>query len=133
MDRIIQPKPSTRSSKSPLTSTTGTAGPLDETANQTMGRGIACAKCNHVYPLDVQRCTQCRGHLFVTCHEYGEVNARNQSRCNRCERRLHKNSKSKEKALETKPVNLLYLGIALAALFLGGFILIRVTGLRLFN
>jgi hypothetical protein len=35
--------------------------------------------------------------------------------------------------LDTKPVNLLYFGIALAALLLGGFILIRVIGLRLLN
>lgn len=133
LDRVIQSKPSARFSQSRQTSGTGTVDSLEETANQTMGPGIACAKCSHVNPLDLQRCTQCRGHLFVTCHECGEVNARNQSRCNRCERRLHKNSKAKEKVLDTKPVNLLYFGIAIASLLLGGFILIRVIGLRLLN
>jgi hypothetical protein len=94
-----------------------------------------CAKCTHPNPPGLQRCEQCRGHLFVVCRDCGSTNARSEPRCLQCNRRLHRSINERLDPLGAKAVSMkwAYAVLAIVLLSLAGFILIRFSGLRIFE
>jgi hypothetical protein len=48
------------------------------------GRGVLCAKCDHLNPRGLEVCETCNSALFETCKRCGKSKARNSSRCLSC-------------------------------------------------
>ena len=96
---------------------------------------IVCAKCTHTNPPGVQRCEQCRGHLFVVCRDCKSTNARSEPRCLKCNRRLHRSINERLDPLGAKAVSMkwFYAMAAILLLALAGFILVQFSGLRIFE
>lgn len=96
---------------------------------------VVCAKCTHPNPPGLQRCEQCRGHLFVVCRDCGSTNARSEPRCLKCNRRLHRSINERLDPLGAKAVSMkwVYAMGAVLLLALAWFILVQFSGLRIFN
>ena len=94
-----------------------------------------CAKCTHPNPPGLQRCEQCRGHLFVVCRDCGTTNARTEPRCVQCNRRLHRSINERLDPLGAKAVSMkwIYAMGAVLLLALAWFILAQFSGLRIFE
>lgn len=96
------------------------------------GKGVLCAKCDHLNPAGIELCEHCNGHLYIVCRDCGHTNARVLPKCEKCNRRLHRSFKDRMRGgNESKPVNLLYVGIAAAAVLVVLVILVKMSGLRL--
>lgn len=96
---------------------------------------VVCAKCTHPNPPGLQRCEQCRGHLFVVCRDCNTTNARSEPRCLKCNRRLHRSINERLDPLGAKAVSMkwFYAMVAILLLALAGFILVHFSGLRIFE
>ncbi len=96
------------------------------------GPGVLCVKCEHLNPHGVDLCESCGAHLFVFCAKCDERNARVYSRCQRCQRKLHRTVQERWKdGAEPKPVNLLYFAFALLGLLLLFGLAVWLSGVRL--
>lgn len=105
--------------------------PADSEAGPA-GPGVLCVKCEHLNPPGVDKCINCEAHLFVFCTHCNHRNARVHSRCERCNRKLHRTVQERWKdGAEPKPVNLLYFAAALVGLILLGALAVWVSGVRL--
>lgn len=51
------------------------------------GRGVLCAKCEHLNPLGLEACETCHSPLFATCPQCGHSNPRVLDHCVECKRR----------------------------------------------
>ena len=60
------------------------------TAKDPAGKGVLCAKCEHLNPRGNSDCRKCGAHLYVSCVDCGHRNERLRSRCLSCGRRLHR-------------------------------------------
>ena len=96
---------------------------------------VVCAKCTHLNPAGLQRCEQCRGHLFVVCRDCETTNARSEPRCLKCNRRLHRSINERLDPLGAKNVSMkwVYVMAAVLLLSLAGFILVQFSGFRIFE
>ena len=96
---------------------------------------VVCAKCTHLNPAGLQRCEQCRGHLFVVCRDCATTNARSEPRCLKCNRRLHRSINERLDPLGAKNVSMkwVYVMAAVLLLSLAGFILVQFSGFRIFE
>lgn len=94
-----------------------------------------CAKCTHPNPPGLQRCEQCRGHLFIVCRDCGSTNARTEPRCSKCNRRLHRSINERLDPLGAKAVSMkwVYAMGAVLLLALAWFVLVQFSGLRIFE
>lgn len=94
---------------------------------------VVCAKCTHPNPAGLQRCEQCRGHLFVVCRDCGTTNARSEPRCSKCNRRLHRSINERLDPLGAKNISMkwIYAMAAILLLALAGFILVQFSGFRI--
>lgn len=64
---------------------------LEQTSDPSRkGRGVLCAKCEHLNAPGRGTCSRCGGHLYVSCHDCGARNERIRSRCTSCGRRMHR-------------------------------------------
>jgi hypothetical protein len=124
-DRLLGVSPSQIQGKAPAASSTDAVGEA--------GKGILCAKCDHLNPLNVNRCEVCHGHLYIVCRDCNHTNARILQRCTRCDRRLHRSLHDRDRAGEARPLNLIYAIVALVAFVIAGIILVKMSGLRLFK
>lgn len=57
---------------------------------KTGGKGVLCAKCNHLNKPGSTKCSVCESHLHIKCNDCGHRNERVYTRCQSCGRRLHK-------------------------------------------
>ena len=106
------------------------AGTGDEILNIS-GRGILCAKCEHLNPAGLEKCETCQAHLFVFCTYCGTRNGRVLTRCTKCRRRLKAGLGRKLRDTDRKPVNLVYIAIGLVVVVAAAAAAIRATGARL--
>ncbi len=105
---------------------------LENAASPESERGILCARCEHLNPLDKDRCESCKAHLYVMCHRCGEKNPRVHSRCKSCRRRLHLGLSERIGAKKSSgPINLLYLAGAVVLVVAGVIAVIKYAGVRL--
>ena len=51
---------------------------------------IACARCEHENPRDLNECARCGADLWTTCRRCGERNPRVSGECSKCRHRLHR-------------------------------------------
>lgn len=108
------------------------AGPLPGPEAVSLGRrGVLCVKCEHLNETDAERCSQCTSHLYVFCQRCGAKNPRVNSRCEKCQRRLHRSVKDRVKGNDGRSVNLLYVGLTLIGILLAIVVLILVSGFQL--
>jgi len=54
------------------------------------GRGILCAKCEHLNPSDLKECEYCEAELHMNCPACNAVNARVLTQCVECKSPLHR-------------------------------------------
>ncbi len=102
-------------------------------AKITNGKGLVCAKCNHVNPTGIDRCEACQGHLYIVCRKCKHTNPRMLQRCAHCDHRLHRTSKENGGGSPSKPLNIVFAGIALVAFTIAATILVKMSGLRIFK
>ena len=62
--------------------------PLEPTQVRPAGRGVLCAKCDHLNPRGLDACETCGAELFETCKRCGAAKPRNSSRCPSCAERV---------------------------------------------
>lgn len=109
--------------------------PVTEEAIQKAGDGksIACAKCGHSNPPRIDRCEECMGHLYIVCRKCKNTNPRVLQRCVHCDHRLHRTSSEGRKSggSPSRPMNLVFAGVALVSFLAAAVILIKMSGLRL--
>lgn len=55
-----------------------------------MGKGTLCCKCEHLNPIDLERCERCGEGLHVDCPKCQKRNARVLMHCTSCRGRLHR-------------------------------------------
>ena len=104
----------------------------DDAAIQNIsGRGILCAKCEHLNPVGLEKCETCQAHLFVFCTYCGTRNGRVLTRCTKCRRRLKAGLGRKLRDTDRKPVNLIYIAIGLVVLVAAAAAVIKAAGARL--
>lgn len=53
------------------------------------GRGVLCAKCEHLNAWGLNECKRCGTHLYISCMDCGQRNERVRTRCTNCHRGLH--------------------------------------------
>lgn len=113
----------------------GNPGEAGHARVPSSGGPTICAKCTHSNPPGLQRCEQCRGHLFVVCRDCGTTNPRTEPRCLKCNRRLHRSINERLDPLGAKAVSMKWIyamgGVLLLAL--AWFILVQFSGLRIFE
>ena len=109
--------------------------PVTEEAIQKAGDGktIACAKCGHLNPPRIDRCEACMGHLYIVCRKCKNTNPRVLQRCVHCDHRLHRTSSEGRKSggSPSRPLNLVFAGVALLSFIVAAVLLIKMSGLRL--
>ena len=106
--------------------------PTSPPAGPQNGKGVLCVKCEHLNPSGLEKCGTCGAHLFVFCTRCGHVNARVHSRCQQCRRKLHRTARERWKGgEEPQPVNLFYVGLALAGILLLAGLIVWLADLRL--
>jgi ribosomal protein L40E len=102
------------------------------TDRRQQGRGVLCAKCEHLNPLDVERCEYCQGHLFVVCKDCEHKNPRVLAKCGKCGRSLHRTLGDRVKqGSGGRPTNLVYAAITVIALLAAIFAIVQNAGVRL--
>ena len=134
LHRKIQDKTSHHETSRPQEKSSGSSDP-SHGPSLISTEPVVCAKCTHPNPSGLQRCEQCRGHLFVVCRDCDTTNARSEPRCLKCNRRLHRSINERLDPLGAKNVSMkwVYVMAAVLLLSLAGFILVQFSGFRIFE
>jgi hypothetical protein len=95
-------------------------------------RGLLCAICEHLNPLELDKCESCHAHLYIYCGRCNTKNQRVHSRCVKCNRRLHRSVGDWVKASsEPSSVNFAVLGLVLLGILAAIFALLRYARIKL--
>jgi len=95
-------------------------------------RGALCVKCEHLNPGTIEACEVCGAHLYVKCLQCGAKNRRVNTRCETCQRRLHKGrSRGSDRSSGRAGMNLWVVGMIVGGILFTMFLLFLISGLKL--
>ena len=111
----------------------GGGGAAPELSPSPSGRGVLCAKCEHLNPEGLEKCETCQAHLFIFCSYCGSKNGRVLARCRKCRRRLKDGLRRRLRDREKGPVNLIYIGIGIVVAVAAAVAVVKLMGVRLWS
>lgn len=95
-------------------------------------KGALCVKCEHLNPGNLDACSVCGSHLYVKCHKCGAKNRRVNTRCEECQRRLHKGrARGSGTRAAREGFNFWVVGLVVGGILFTMFLLFLVSGLKL--
>ncbi len=116
----------------------GTASGVESTGTARLGRsnpetkGALSVKCEHLNPGTLDACEVCGSHLYVKCHECGAKNRRVNTRCDECQRRLHKGrTRGSGTRAAREGFNFWVVGLVVGGILFTMFLLFLVSGMKL--